>query len=188
MGADTTFFKKLTQNAKNVANFIKKNEEEAMQQALEHVYKDINEIFEEGISEFYDEYTPRYYHRKYALYDTYRITKTKNSLIIQADGSYMPSGIHRASNDYIFDLVFVQGYHGGAFSDETGGDEPYWRVPPLTASLPPGIKPYTDWGSVAEQTESPDSKIYTKLIAYDLSKIAQKYVVQSYFNIVKQYF
>ena len=107
MGADTTFLQKLTQNSRRVANFIKKNEDKVMEQALTHVYKDINDIFEAGINEFYDEYTPRFYHRKYALYDTYRITKTKNSLKIQADGSFMPPGIHRAPNDYIFDLVFL---------------------------------------------------------------------------------
>lgn len=188
MGADTTGLKKIAKSAKTVANLIKKNEDQVMQQALAHVYKDINEIFETGINEFYEEYTPRYYHRKYALYDTYRITQTKNSLIIQADGGFMPSGIHRAPNDYIFDLVFVQGYHGGAFSDETGGEEPFWRVPPLTSSLPRGIKPYTDWGSAATQTESPDDKIYRKLVAYDLSGVAQKYIVQFYWDIIKQYF
>lgn len=188
MGADTTFFQELIKHSKKIRREIKTIEKNAIALAATYIQKDINEIFEQSVTEFYDAYTPRYYHRTYALYDAYRIKATSNSIKIQADGSLMPAGIHRASNDYIFDLAFVQGYHGGAFTDALGGDEPLWRVPPLTVSLPPGIKPYTDWGSPAVQTESPDEKAYRKLIAYELSGTVNTRMAQAYRQVITRYF
>lgn len=132
--------------------------------------KQCKSALELSIEQFYDDYTPRVYKRQEGLLKAFRINP---------DGTYdfdskLIAGHHRVSNDYLFDLAFQRGYHGGAdknkngwyaYHPETG--TPYWRTP---------VPEYTQWGRKAEQT--------TPILAMVDEKIAIYNFDEKYENIV----
>ena len=144
------------------------------------VVKETNEIYADKLSDkvlmvcisaidrFYDEYTPKYYDRLGTLYNVYEVNQSKNYITVLFDSSAL-SG-HRVSNDYIYNTVFLQGYHGGAW---VGIDRPYYRTNVC----------FTDWGDPAKRSHSPFQDIKRKverlktkdLLLDTFSKVARKY-------------
>lgn len=124
---------------------------------------EIRELCRQAVSNFYSLYDPHYYRRTDSLRKAFKISFDENEGILKVDYSpdYMPD-THRAPTDYIFDIAFVEGYHGGSskIAPEKEGKwgkhpntgEMYWRQPPLVY----GVRhPYTKWGRPAEQSVSP---------------------------------
>lgn len=105
-------------------------------QQMPKVVVDINEEYDKkirdkfdliatnAIDDYYADYDPIYYDRLGDLYHTYKIIITDYERRIELSHIYMNGG-HRASNEYIFDTMFVYGYHGGA----PHNGEFYWREP-----------------------------------------------------------
>ena len=94
------------------------------------------------IARWYAEYDPHLYNRQRGLYHAYKITTDVFSYDIEFGPEFMDeAGInHRATNEYIYNLAFMEGYHGGAKYVRDGkvqrGSEPhpnpgtpYWRTP-----------------------------------------------------------
>lgn len=76
----------------------------------------LNIIAESTIEDFYDDYTPSGYRRVYDMYNTYKINVELDEFEIVWDIDYDPNYMqyHGGLNDYLFDIVFMQGWHGGA--------------------------------------------------------------------------
>ena len=118
---------------------------------------------------FYNEYRPQYYDRLGTLYDVFKLNHSKNYINLSFDSGEL-SG-HRVSNEYIYNTVFLQGYHGGAWR---GIDKPYYRT---------NIG-FTDWGDPAKRSHpSPFNDIRRRiermktkdLLMETFSKVAKKY-------------
>lgn len=144
----------------------------------ERFEKDVNKIIKRAISDFYDSYKPRYYKRKYSLKYMYKLTIKNGEYTIKYSHKYTYAK-HRADNKYIFDLVFMKGYHGGApsiaadkvdrWGEHPNTGIPYWRYPPKPWEDENGEMqpPYTEWGRKAEQSDPPVQRIDEAVDAYE---------------------
>ena len=140
--------------------------------------KDINKIIKKAINDFYSTYRPKYYKRKWSLKYMYDFKSTKGDILLDFDAKYTRAH-HRVDNDYIFNLVFMQGYHGGApsiaadkvdrWGEHPDTGVPYWRFPPKPWEDENGEMqpPYTEWGRKAKQDKSPMDRINEALDKYE---------------------
>lgn len=165
---------------------------------LDYMYKkEIEEkIIKKAIEDFYDDYPPHLYKRKYSLRKAYKFTVKNGCYTIDFNYRYMKKH-HRASNAYIYNLAFISGYHGGATSisekkinkwDNLGinnrhpspakyyggdipisGGTPYYRTPPKPGVDENGVwRPkYYQWGEPAEKSEPPFKKIIKEIHEYE---------------------
>ena len=132
---------------------------------LDVVESKIRKIHETAIDEFYMSYRPMFYkERRGSLYNTLLIKREGNELSWDFEPSVMTyrKGSGGGEND-LFDVVFVQGYHGGAKSDKYGSHPnpgmPYWRTP---------YPKYNKWGKPAEIAEiSPLERFNEKMYIYE---------------------
>lgn len=92
-------------------------------------------IADSGIDKYYyDDYDkpeePGHYRRKYDLYNVFSIVVNDDIWKISYDYKNMKKQ-HRVSNEYIFNWMFIKGYHGGAYKGEghPNPGEPWWRYP-----------------------------------------------------------
>lgn len=114
--------------------------------------EELNNLMQDSVSEFYDAYTPHVYDREYRLYDVVQVRtderKTDFKVVYMAE--FLPP--YDVAEEYIYDLIFLHGYHGGATSGKTkagvehpDGKTPYWKKP---------VPTFTEWGKKAKKTTS----------------------------------
>lgn len=109
-----------------------------------------------AVDDYYESYSPVVYQRQESLYSVMNVELTGDGFDLLFSAANL-SGGHRVGNDYIYDVMFKKGYHGGA--PHNGGY--YWRFPsPQTASSF-GIPPYITWYPFgpAPQSASPWEQI-----------------------------
>lgn len=92
--------------------------DEMIEDTFDIAYYELEEKFEHCVDMFYKAYSPNKYVRTESLYYGYKIKRGKLSLSWEWDAKYLPNGWHRVDNDYLFDLTFMRGYHGGADKGE----------------------------------------------------------------------
>ena len=148
--------KPIADDIAEVVNDSSKIKRDITEETTTAIYEDLYYIMDSCIDKFYESYTPKFYKREHSLYHAYKVKI--NDCIIGWDfsPSYMPDGYdheHRATNEYIFQMAFVEGYHGGANTIaenkvEKWGKHPhdgqYWyrTAPPIFAKDEP---PYSRW-------------------------------------------
>lgn len=138
---------------------------------------EINKIIKRAINDFYGTFKPDFYKRKYSLRTMYKVTSENGNVNMTFKGSFSKVS-HRLDNEKIFDLVFMEGYHGGAkgihpskvesWGEHPSTGTPYWRRPPKPWEDEEGKlhPPYTEWGRKAKQDESPMERIEKALEIY----------------------
>ncbi len=127
---------------------------------------DLNDIGRQIISDFYSSYEPHLYRRKGSLKDVFRVTMSKNHVLTYEFSEDFLSADHRASNDYIYDISFIKGWHGGAPKSDyqwspVDNQSLYYRAP----APGKGVRAYTHWGRMAERTESPRDRMVEEMDA-----------------------
>lgn len=160
-----------------------KNLKKQIHKELDKKYtKDLTRITNRAIDAFYSAYKPKYYKRKYSLRYMYKIESKNGKVSMNFGGKYTTAkhghGGKILDNEYIFNLSFIEGWHGGAKDirpdkierwgehPETG--IPYWRTPPMPWEDDNGEMqpPYTEWGIRAFNSKSPNEIIDEKLKEY----------------------
>lgn len=118
----------------------------------------VKEIFDEWVNNYYDSYSPKYYTRTNGLKDAYICELYGDTLEFRSNASLL-NGSHRVSNEYIYDHMFFEGWHGGAISglNHPAPGELYWRTP---------YKEYTRWGSIAASSAAPGPHIQSEIRNY----------------------
>lgn len=175
--------KQLQEDLKEVKDDIPKIKKEVAKEIAAQLYHDLDYIFVTCIDKFYADYDPVFYRREGSLYSTYKLTNKNGVISWNFGAQYMPKAYkhsHRVSNQYIYDQMFLKGYHGGAHTiaedkiDEWGehpkDGTPWYRTPP---PIKKGIPSYTDWSdrNGAEKSEmSPAQNIREELLAYQDEK------------------
>lgn len=116
-------------------------------------YNELNEIGKHVISKWYATYEPIYYHRQMSLKHAYDVKLHGTDYSVVFDSSLISSFQHHQDNDYIYQIAFIEGYHGGdTFGGESKGSPhphpgiPYWRTP---------FPYFTSWGRPAKRSWSP---------------------------------
>lgn len=130
--------------------------------------QDMESIARRTIDLFYGDYDPHKYDRWGDLYNAFKVTVNDKVWKIEYKSSFMKYP-HRASNEYIFMLSFVSGYHGGAINGPDhpapgtlygpnliGQGIPYYRTFPY----------YKAWSRPAVKSESPYLKIEEDINKY----------------------
>lgn len=111
-------------------------------------YNTLNEIGKHVISQWYASYDPIYYNRQLSMKHAFKVELYGTDYSVVFDSDLINGYTHNQDNDYIYDIVFMQGYHGGL----TYGDGhphvgiPYWRTP---------FPQLNRWGRPAKRSWSP---------------------------------
>lgn len=110
-----------------------------------------NQIVRTAIDSYYDSYDPKVYKRTESLYSVFHPEFTRTGFDLVFDESRFKG--HRADDEYIYNVMFKKGYHGGA--PHNGGY--YWRFPSPNIAYEMGVPPYCVWypWGPAVQSESP---------------------------------
>lgn len=116
-----------------------------------------------AIDSYYDSYSPYVYNRSESLYSVFRVEDTAFGFDLLFDENKL-DGKHRegATGQYIYDVMFKKGYHGGA--PYNGNYYWRWPSPGATKETPPYIMWYPFGPAV--QTESPWERIQAEWATY----------------------
>ena len=176
---DTTYL------LKHVDEFVN----EAMMKIAWKKYRKAEEICKREIDRFYNEYSPTLvYKRKYDLKNVYNLDVTRDGEFIFELGSEFMKKKHRVSNDYIYEKMFVEGWHGGA-DDGPGHPDPgknYWRTPSVNDDEH-GIAAYSYWWSKpAARSISPYENIINRWNLY-MSNQGKKMELEIWALTTKKY-
>ena len=151
-------------------NIIEESKKEAIKIFMTKYGRQCKNALELSIEQFYDDYSPGSYQRQEGLLTAFRINP---------DGTYdfdegLISGYHRVSNDYLYDLAFRRGYHGGADKNNNGWyayhpnpGVPYWKMPP----------DYTRWYKPAVKTTPILEMVDEKIALYDFDEKYKKILI-----------
>lgn len=138
--------------------------------------KDLKRIINRAIDNFYSSYHPKYYSRKFSLRYMYKLTPNGASVDMDFGGEFTHAH-HRLDNEKLFNLTFIEGYHGGApgideKKVEKWGAHPNPGVPYYRTPYPE----YTEWGYRAVKSKAPMDLIDDAIDAYNgtVSKIQRE--------------
>lgn len=148
--------------------------------AAENAYKEFGEyqrqkiesIFNAAINAFYNAYSPKVYERTGGLYNLLNMSMNEKGLVDYDSAIDLidPNNMHpdRSGGDSLFETVFIQGWHGGARSIDSGksaiwGTHPntgdaYYRTRGLVTYPDTGVRKmhrFGKWGKIAYRSESP---------------------------------
>ncbi len=167
------------------STYLKKHLNEFVHETMMKIawqkYKKAKEICEKEINRFYAEYEPMVYkHRKKDLYNAYNLDVTNDGQLIFEMGEELLQKHHRVDNEYIYEKMFKEGWHGGA---DDGPYHPnpgknYWRTP---------VPEYSSWWSTpAARSVSPYENIVTKWNLYINGK-GKEMELNTWANMTKKY-
>lgn len=97
-----------------------------------------------AVEDWYMSFNPEYYERTESLLNVYDVKPLSGEINVNLSPDKL--GGHRVGNDYIYEYIFKQGYHGGAIDglEHPAPGTPYWRT---------GFN-FSEWGSPAPKTTS----------------------------------
>ena len=97
-----------------------------------------------AVEDWYMAFNPDYYERTESLLNIYDIQPQIGAINVHLSSDEL--GGHRASNDYIYEYMFILGYHGGAIfgPEHPSPGVPYWKK---------GFN-FSEWGKPAPKTTS----------------------------------
>ena len=149
----------MANRSNNADKIIKEISEQICQEGNERlammVKTRVDTIIKESMDEFYATHTYGIhgYHStgSLATFARFMLDENDNSFYVEY-GSKIGKGGYRVDQDYIYKLVFLTGWHGGAYKgpDHPRPGTPYYKVPP-------GI-----WSSPADRAPEPPVSILTR--------------------------
>ena len=119
-----------------------------------HFASDIREMMEYAANEFYEDYTPRTYRRKGSMDEFYNVVITDNESWVELSEEFSDTE-HSVNNEYIFETMFIEGWHGGSdngFGHPDPGTPWYktynkhsgtWHWLRKAERMPKGVSPYS---------------------------------------------
>ena len=157
----------IKQIKKDIVEKANKTKEKADKEFFPILEKEIRKCWVNAIDNYYSSYEPKYYKRKKDFYDILRTRIDSNGVVIKVNSDYLEE--HRADKEYIFRLMFEEGWHGGATHgvDPWGNSHmnpgtPYWRSTPFINDK--DEISYMSWGRRAYLSPiSPDQDFQNQL-------------------------
>lgn len=130
---------------------------------------DLKQIARISIDKYYESYTPEYYDREYDLYNIFDISISSTRIAVDYDFNKLTR--HEwAKRKYLFDYMFMQGYHGG---DTRGPGHPAPGIPWYRGTSKDS-NTFAFWTVPAVQTDSPYEEIEYKSQQY-IDDFIEKY-------------
>lgn len=118
-------------------------------------YLKAKQICNVAITNWYNAYTPLAYRRNFGLFDGFDVGIRNGEVLIFEIGPENMTGYYHQGSEYVFEIAFMQGFHGG----------PIWRTP---------IPFFTQPLCPAEQSESPYSQIKREWDNYSNGEFLQR--------------
>ena len=125
--------KKKTTSCTDLINNFEEQLRKAINNAQEEIdvqfSKDIEQMIKFAAKEFYDDYHPSSYKRKGSMDEFYNVVVTDSASWVELGEEFSDTG-HSVNNEYIFETMFIEGWHGGADSGEFHPDPgtPWYRT------------------------------------------------------------
>ena len=136
---DTSGIKRAAKKIQKLVNSIETAENKTNEEIPKKAAPEIERAARTAVEDWYMAYSPDYYNRKESLLHVYDVKPQVGLVNVHLSSDEL--GGHRVSNDYIYNLMFLQGWHGGALHD---GFPPLYRT---------GMN-FSEWGRPAEKTTS----------------------------------
>lgn len=155
---ETRYFLNACARALNVIEKMEKQKPKKLKE-------DIDDMARSIIARWYASYpSPIYYNRQRSLYHAYRLEQNGVDVEIIFEASNLKGHYHQSA-EYVYDTVFIGGWHGGSVGTDSSGetvDEPTWRTPyPTPKNIKAGVQPYTRWSEL----EVPrDESLYEQIL------------------------
>ena len=161
-------------------------------------YNKAKKICKSAVDSYYNDYDPMKhgkYRRKYSLYEAYHVGIRGKKFVFELGDELMTSR-HRVSNEYIYEMMFQEGWHGGA--NKIAEDKidrwlphpdpgvPYWRYP----GKPRGnMERWERWNRfpAPRSKKSPYNTIKDEWIEYINSEKCEKEQIDIFVPIFKEY-
>lgn len=108
-------------------------------------------IGDEVITQWYSSYDPFFYDRRGSLYEMFEVKLDGTNYIVKFNNDNLGG-----FEEYIYNLTFIEGYHGGARGGENHPKDgvPYWRTPyPF----------FSRWGRPALRSFSPYYRMVNRM-------------------------
>lgn len=143
--------RKVSRNLRELAKVLAETPEKLQKKYEKKAQDELYDTFYSVISEFYADYEPWIYRRHSRGLELLLVLEIKNGKITgYFDPDRMPT--HRAPNDYLYDTVFIEGWHGGASKGAWSPNTTlYYREPTPKQAALQGIAPYSRWGREANR-------------------------------------
>lgn len=154
--------KTISVDSQSTLDYIQNNQQAFIDgfigQYLRIILPIVESKIKDAISQYYRSYTPLLYKRQYSLNGVYKIDSVGKKIIF--DSAFL-NGVHRANDEYIYQKMFKEGFHGGA--PFNGGM--YWRWPSKPIG---GLGRYSMWYPFGEapQTQAPFDIIRSDIYSY----------------------
>lgn len=172
---------------KYLLKHIDKLVNEAMTEIAWNKYRKASLICEKAIDRFYQEYSPMVYNRKHDLYNAYNLSVKDGEFIFELGSEFMKKK-HRVNNEYIYEKMFKDGWHGGAHDGPYHPDpgKNYWRTP-HEDDEEYGIEAYSYWwAKPAVRSTSPYDSIVNQWNLY-MSKEGKNMELSVWADTAKKY-
>ena len=112
---------KLIRDLEKIENTANSAVEKIEKKYQKEVKNELEYIAVSAVEDFYDSYDPDFYDRWGDLYNAFKVVVNDKTWEIQFGSKFMQYK-HRATNEYIYNLAFQMGYHGGAWN---GSSHPF---------------------------------------------------------------
>lgn len=138
-------FKEKNNDVDEIINFVKKYADAIADDynsaCASIAFHKANQICKDAVSLWYSHYTPRSYKRHGnpsnftgGLFNAYDVGVENGDTFTFETGPDLMGGYYHQRVSYVYDITFVQGYHGGSRGKEKDGKpgrgEPWYRTPP----------------------------------------------------------
>lgn len=172
--------------AQEINMYAKHDIQKIAQLTLKQMSVEWKDMFDRCITDFYNAYHPMFYKRTDSLYKAYRVSTYGNKIIAHFGSFYMPH-THRVNINYIYQYVFLKGWHGGATKgkDHPEPGIPWWRTPPPFLAQKQGVDPWSRWGGIAYSSSSPYNQIGNAFDEYKKSQRGEAILNKYFTEIIK---
>ena len=141
---DTSGLKRAAEKINELADSIQTAERKTNLEIPEKAVPEIESASRTAVEDWYMAFNPDYYERTESLLNVYDVQPLTGEINVHLSSDEL--GGHRASNDYIYEYMFILGYHGGAIlgPEHPSPGTPLWRK---------GFN-FSKWGDPAPKTTS----------------------------------
>lgn len=137
---------KAARKFRKLADSIETAEKKTNSEIPAKVAPEIESASRFAVEDWYMAFNPDYYERTESLLNVYDVKPLSGEVNVHLSSDEL--GGHRVGNDYIYEYMFILGYHGGAITGEPPAHPspgiPYWRT---------GFN-FSEWGSPAPKATS----------------------------------
>lgn len=172
--------KKLEEYVQKIQVAANKALDEALKDFAPYAESEITNLFKEVIDDFYNDFSPAYYHRSNSMYNIMKVNIHDKKIRIEMSGDALQYR-NGSGGEMLYQTAFKQGFHGGAPGGpgHPSDGTPYYRTP---------YPHFIHWGRPASISPSPFEQFKTKYkteVEPELNTILSELVISGLKKYIK---